>query len=102
MAKKSPTKLHYTIGDLRKDVRLLEDVSHALDDRVDGLAARIESMQINALRQPVVPPQPRLRLLNGSWPLRDGNTYPRFDTTRHKGPVTYYESYVRRSPPATE
>lgn len=46
-------------------------------------------------------PRPR-RYLNGSWLLRDGNTYPRFDRTRRQGPLGGYESYVRRSPPATE
>lgn len=47
-------------------------------------------------------PRRPARYLNGSWPMRDGNTYPRFDRTRRSGPLGGYESFVRRSPPATE
>ena len=44
------------------------------------------------------PTQPR-RYLNGSWPLLDGNIYPRITG---KPPLGGYEGYVRRSPPATD
>ena len=100
-------------------LELLENNVAALDERCNGITARMEWMQIEqrkALgigeqgppRLPTTeeawatPPRPRFRFLNGRWPQRDGNTYPQFDTTRRQGPVTYYESYVRRSPPATE
>jgi hypothetical protein len=38
-------------------------------------------------------------LMNGRWPWRDGDTYPSTLGQRTSGP---YESWVRRSPPATE
>lgn len=62
------------------------------------LLEQLEQIQRDVERVTGIP----RRLLNGSWPLRDGTGYPRFDTTRRQGPLGGYESYVRRSPPATE
>jgi hypothetical protein len=38
----------------------------------------------------------------GRWPWRDGDTYPPISHTRAGNSAPYYESWVRRSPPATE
>lgn len=106
--------------ELAQRIADLDNLLTAIDQRLDGIVARIEWMQIEAARArseyPTVPPPsddaglttesvwatpaPRpWRFLNGSWPQRDGDTYPPF---RPKGPLGGYESYVRRSPPASE
>lgn len=104
MTKKLRTELAHSIADLGRDVQIL-------DERLDGIIARFQWMQLQTAERPTrtdvgfletdqpIPPRPRWRLLNGSWPMRDGNTYP---PVRGKGPIGGYESWVRRSPPATE
>lgn len=102
MSEKLRTALMGAVAELDKIDGIASEVA-ALSRRVDELANRLEREwrpQITTEQAWATPAPSRWRrLLNGSWPLLDGNIYP---PIRGRGPLGGYESYVRRSPPATE
>ena len=85
-------QLENDFAGLEQEVNSVRNTTIAIGNSVADLGGTLPSQ----------PTRPRIRYLNGSWPQRNGNTYPRFDTTRHHGPIPYYDGWVRRSPPATE
>lgn len=86
---------------LLERIALLENIVAGLEQRIDGLAARIEWQQIQNAeirKQQRDDPQPR-KYIAGRWHQRDGNVYGRYT---YEAGQTPYEAWVRRSPPATE
>jgi hypothetical protein len=84
-------RLENDFGALEQEMNSVRNVTIAIGNQVADLGVTMPGM-------PTVALVPR-RLLNGSWPQRDGNTYPSIVKQRTTKP---YEGWVRRSPPATE
>ncbi|HEY2245675.1 MAG TPA: hypothetical protein VGH47_15905 [Xanthobacteraceae bacterium] len=83
-------QLENDFAGLEQEVNSVRNAAIAIGNWTADLGSTMPAMPVD---------QPIRRLLNGSWPQRDGNTYPSIRGQRTSGP---YEFWVPVLPPATE
>jgi hypothetical protein len=84
---------------LEQEVNSLRNVTIAIGNQVADLGVTTPT---HPMAEPVPPPEHPPGLMCGQWPWRHGDSYPSVAHSRAGNSAPYYESWMRRSPPATE